>query len=230
MLGTIVNTVAIAAGTLAGLALRKGLPDRYHRIIMQAVGLAVVVIGLKGALKSDDLLVVIISLVIGTLAGEWLDIEALLDRLGQALETSLGKKGGNLSKGFVTASLIFCVGAMAIVGSLESGLNNNNQTLFAKSVLDGVTSVVLASSLGFGVFFSAVSVLVYQGLITLAAGFLKPVLTPNVIVQMSSVGGILIMAIGLNLLDLTRIKIGNMLPAIFMPLFYLCLQRLWAII
>jgi uncharacterized membrane protein YqgA involved in biofilm formation len=193
---------------------------------MQALGLAVIVIGIKGALKSDDLLVVIISLVVGTIGGEWIDIEARLEGVGQRLEARLGGRAGNVSKAFVTASLIYCVGAMAIVGALESGLNNDHQTLFAKSVLDGVASIVLASTLGIGVLFSAGSVFVYQGAITVGAGFIKPLLTPVVVSQMSSVGGILIMAIGMNLLGLARIKIGNMLPAIALPLLYLFVQRL----
>lgn len=226
MWGTYVNTVAIVVGSCLGLMLRKGIPDRYNRTIIDALGLAVVIIGIRGALKSDALLIIIASLVLGSLIGEGIDIEGRLDAAGRWLERRLDKSGQGLSKGFVTASLIYCVGAMAIVGSLESGLAGNHQTLYAKSILDGIASVVLASTLGVGVLFSSISVLLYQGAITMGATFLKPLLTPPVVAQMSSVGGILITAIGINLLNLKKIKIGNMLPAIFFPLLFFAFQLL----
>jgi len=153
-------------------------------------------------------------------------IEDRLVSLGNMLEAKFSNSGGSFSQGFVSASLLFCVGAMAIVGSLESGLTGNHQILFAKSVLDGVASVVLASSLGMGVAFSAASVLVYQGLITLAASSLQPFLSDAVIKEMSAVGGLLIVAIGFNMLDLPRLKVGNMLPAIFIPFIYFAILPL----
>ena len=157
--------------------------------------------------------------------GEFLKIEDYLEKLGKWLESKLSSKGDGFSKGFVTASLLFCVGSMAIVGSLESGLSGNHQTLFAKSVLDGVSAMVFASSLGVGVMFSAVSVLMYQGIITLSAGLIKPFLMPEVIAQMSAVGGLLIAAIAFNILEIRKIRVGNMLPAIFIPLIYFILSR-----
>jgi uncharacterized membrane protein YqgA involved in biofilm formation len=135
-----------------------------------------------------------------------------------------------VSQGFVTARLVFCVGAMAIVGALESGLTGNHQTLFAKSLLDGVTSIIFASTLGIGVMFSSVAVFVYQGAITLTASYLKPYLTPAVVSQMSAVGGLLIVAIGLKILDIKKLRIGNMLPGIFLPLVYDVLRSLWRLI
>lgn len=220
MLGTFTNTLAIICGSIAGIVLRKGIPERYRESVMHAIGLAVLLIGINGALKSDDLLLVILSLVAGTLMGEGLQLERRLEQMGMFLETRFKHSEGSATKGFVTASILFCVGAMAIVGSLESGLSGNHQTLYAKSVLDGTTSIVLASALGVGVLFSAIPVLLYQGAITLSASLLKPFLVPAVVLQMSSVGGLLIVAIGLNLLKIVKIRIGNMLPAIFIPLVY----------
>lgn len=220
MFGTFVNTLAIIAGSLAGLVVKGGIPKTYMDTVMQAIGLAVILIGLKGALGAEDLLLVIFSLAIGGVAGEFLRIEERLEQLGLWLERKLSRVGGDIAKGFVTASLLFCVGSMAIVGSLESGLTGNHQTLFAKSVLDGVSSIVFASTFGFGVMLSAGAVFLYQGLITVTASLIKPFLIPPVIAQMSAVGGLLIMAIGFNILEFKRIKVGNMLPAILIPLIY----------
>ncbi len=225
MFGTIVNTLAILAGSLAGLVLRGGLPEAYRKTVIQAIGLAVVLIGLRGALGCDDLLLVIFSLAIGAAIGTAMRIEARLEALGRWIERRLGGGNDGLARGFVTASLVFCVGSMAIVGSLESGLTGNHQTLLAKSVLDGISSIVFASTFGVGVLFSAVPVFVYQGLITVSASLVKPLLVPAVVAQMSAVGGLLIVAIGLNLLEVGRLRVGNMLPAIFIPLVYFLLRR-----
>ncbi len=226
MFGTVVNTLAIIAGSLAGLVVKGGIPKAYMDTVMQAIGLAVILIGLKGALGGQDLLLVIFSLAIGGVAGEFLRIEERLEHLGLWLERKLSRAGGDIAKGFVTASLLFCVGSMAIVGSLESGLTGNHQTLFAKSVLDGVSSIVFASTFGFGVMLSAGAVFLYQGLITVTASFIKPFLIPSVVAQMSAVGGLLIMAIGFNILEFKRIKVGNMLPAILIPLIYYMISLL----
>lgn len=217
MMGTVVNTLSIISGSLIGLLFRGSIPDNYSQTIMHAIGIAVVMIGLKTALGTDAILVVIFSLAIGSFLGELLCIEERLDRLGNWLGRKYSKDGQSVSKGFVNASLLFCVGAMAIVGSLESGISGNHHTLFAKSVIDGITSVLFASTLGIGVLFSAVSVLLYQGLITIAASSIKEFLLPEVVSQMSAVGGLLIMAIGIGLLEIKKFKIGNMLPAIFIP-------------
>jgi uncharacterized membrane protein YqgA involved in biofilm formation len=223
MLGTIVNGLAIIVGSLIGLGLHRGIAEHYQQTILQGVALAVILIGWKSALAADNLLVVILSMVAGGILGEWLAIEKRLEWLGQWLEARVAARTGStssLARGFVTASLVFCVGSMAIVGSLESGLSGNHQTLFAKSILDGVISVVFASAMGLGVLFSSVAVFFYQGLITLAAGWLKPLLAAATVAQMTSVGGLLIVAIGLNLLGMVKIRVGNLLPAIFLPLAY----------
>jgi len=226
LLGTIVNAVAIIVGSLLGLLFRGGIPKKFTVTMMQAISLAVMLIGFKMALKTDAILLVIFSLVIGSLMGEFINIESRLERLGKRLETRFSKPGSGIAKGFVVASLVFCVGSMAIVGALESGLSGNHQTLFAKSALDGLFSIIFASSFGIGVLFSSVSVFIYQGMITLTSSLMKPFLIPAVINQMSGVGGILIMAIGINLLEIQKIKVGNMLPAIFIPLLYYMLKQL----
>jgi uncharacterized membrane protein YqgA involved in biofilm formation len=226
LLGTIVNTVAIIAGSLLGLLFRGGIPKKFTVTMMQAISLAVMLIGFKMALKSDAILLIIFSLVIGSLIGEFINIESRLERLGKRLETRFSKPGSGVAKGFVVASLVFCVGSMAIVGALESGLTGNHQTLFAKSALDGLFSIIFASSFGIGVLFSSASVFIYQGMITLTSSLMKPFLITAVINQMSAVGGILIMAIGINLLEIQKIKVGNMLPAIFIPLVYFMIKQL----
>ncbi|QZY54242.1 DUF554 domain-containing protein [Crassaminicella profunda] len=220
MLGTIVNALAIIGGSLVGLFFRGGIPEKYNETIIKANGLSVLLIGVMGAIKTQNVLLVIFSMVIGSILGEFLRIEDNLDRLGAYIGNKMGDQEGGIAKGFVTASLLFCVGSMAIVGSLQSGLSNNHQTLFAKSVLDGITSVVFASTLGVGVIFSSIAVFIYQGIITLAASSMKVFLTESVIGEMSSVGGLLIMALGFNMLEFKRIKVGNMLPAMFIPLIY----------
>ena len=226
MLGTIVNTLAIIVGSLLGIVFRGGIPKKYQVTIMQAISLAVILIGLKMAFKTDAVLLVIFSLVIGSILGEFLKIEDRLENLGKQLETKFSKAGNGIAKGFVVASLVFCVGSMAIVGSMESGLTGNHQTLFAKSALDGLSSIIFSSIFGIGVLFSSISVFVYQGFITITASIMKPFLIPPVINQMSGIGGLLIMAIGFNLLEIKKINVGNMLPAIFVPLIYFMLKQL----
>jgi len=230
LIGTIVNAIAIIAGSLLGLVFGGRIPKKYNVTVMQAISLAVILIGLKMAFKSDEILLVIFSLVIGSLIGEFIRIEDRLENLGKFFEKRFSRAGDGIAKGFVVTSLVFCVGSMAIVGSIESGLTGNHQTLFAKSALDGLSSIIFASTLGIGVLFSSVSVFVYQGLITMTASLMKPFLIDAVINQMSAVGGLLIMAIGFNLLKIQKIKVGNMLPAIFIPLIYYMLKHLIALI
>jgi uncharacterized membrane protein YqgA involved in biofilm formation len=227
LLGTIVNTLAIIAGSLLGLLFRGGIPEKYSRTVMHAIGLAVVLIGIKTAIQTDAILVVIVSLAIGSIVGELLRIEDRLEHVGNWIGRRLAGHGQGVAQGFVSASLLYCVGAMAIVGSMESGLTGNHQILYAKSMLDGISSVLFASTLGIGVLFSAGSVLLYQGVITLGAASLKQFLVPEIVSQMSAVGGLLIVAIGLGLLEIRKVKVGNMLPAIFLPLAYQVLKHFW---
>lgn len=227
MLGTIVNALAIMAGAAAGVMFRGGIPDKYNKTVMHAISLAVLVIGIKGALQSDALLVLIFSLALGSLLGEMMKIEDGLKLIGKALERRFSHGDSGFYQGFIASTLIFCVGSMAIVGSLESGLTGNHQTLFAKSALDGITSIIMGSSFGIGVIFSAVPVFIYQGAITMTAVLVRPFLLPEVVSQMSSVGGVLIMAIGINLLGIAKIRIGSMLPAIFLPIAWYMIKLVW---
>lgn len=220
MLGTFVNVVAIIIGGLAGTFLKSGLSPRISDTVMKGLALSVLLVGILNALKVNNLLLVILSLVIGAIVGEGLDIDQKLKDVGDWIAAKLKGRGGRISDGFVTGSLLYCVGAMAIVGSLESGLSGNHQTLYAKSILDGVSSVIFASTLGIGVVFSAVTVLVYQGAITLAAASLQPLLSEAVKADMTSIGGLLIIGISLNMLGSHQLKVANLLPGIFIPVFY----------
>lgn len=226
MLGTIINAISILVGGLIGSLFKNKISTAYNETIMKALGLSVILIGLKGALQVNDILLLIISLTIGTLIGEMLKIEKGMEKIGTWLESKFAKQGG-LANGFVTASLVYCVGAMAIMGALESGLSNKHDILKAKSLIDGISAVVFASSLGIGVCFSAISVFIYQGTITLTAAFMKPFLVASVVNEMSAIGGLLIVAIGANMLEIKRIRVGNMLPAIFIPLIYYILRSIF---
>lgn len=236
-LGTIVNVAAIVAGSTVGMLLKGGLPKRYQDTVMSALGLCTMFIGISGALtglltvqegvlETQETMMMIASMISGALIGEFLDIERRLEAFGEwcrRLVARANLKGGgmeNFVEAFVTSSLVVCVGAMAIVGALEDGLNHNYSILFAKAVMDGVLSVVFAASMGIGVFFSAVPILVYQGGISLLAGLVRPYLTESVIGRMSFVGSVLIFALGINLIFGKKIKIGNLLPAMFMPLLW----------
>jgi uncharacterized membrane protein YqgA involved in biofilm formation len=230
MLGTFVNTVAIIAGSLVGLTFGRFVPKKNIETLIHAASLAVILIGLKMAWKTDAFIIVICSLAFGSIMGELIGIEDRMNRLGKWLEEKFSESGGDISKGFVTTSLLYCVGSMAIVGSLESGLTGNHDTLFAKSVLDGLGSIIFSASLGVGVLFSAVSVFLYQGFITVSASFVKQFLTTEVIAQMSAVGGLLIVAMGFNMLEMVKIKVGNILPAIFFPLVYFILKQVFALL
>jgi len=219
MLGTIVNSLSILVGGILGSFFKNKISNTYNETIMKALGLCVIIIGLKGALQVNNILLLIISITLGTLIGEIIKIEKGIENVGAWLESKVSSQNG-LANGFVTASLVFCVGAMSIMGSLESGLSKNYSILYAKSLLDGIFAIIFSSSLGIGVCFSAITVFIYQGIITLTASLMKQFLIVSVVNDMSAVGGLLIVAIGANMLDIKRIKVGNMLPAIFVPLLY----------
>ena len=227
MLGTVVNVCAILLGCALGLLLRKGLPQRLRDTVVQGLGLCVILIGLSGAIGTSDTMCVIISVVLGGLLGAAVNIEKRLENLGNLAQRKLTRGGDGFARGFVTASLVYCVGAMAIMGALDSGLKGDHATLIAKSALDGISAIIFASTLGPGVALSAVAVLIYQGSITLMAGWLKPLLTDAIITEMSAVGGLLIVGIGLNMLFDKHIAVGNLLPAIFVPMAYFPLLSLF---
>lgn len=220
MLGTVVNTFAIIIGGLLGLMFGQTLPDRIKKTVIQGIGLAVLMIGVTMAIQTKNSLVIIASVVIGGIIGELVDIEKRLQQFGQYLERRLSKngQGAEFTKAFVTASLIYCVGAMAIMGALESGLTGNNTILYAKSMLDGITALVFASSMGIGVLASAIPVFVYQGVLTIMAGLLQGVLSTEIITEMGATGGLLIVGIGLNILEIKEVKVGNLLPGLFIAI------------
>lgn len=220
MLGTLVNFSSIIVGSIIGILFKNGIPEKISNTIMQGLSLCIILIGISGAIKGSNTLLIIISMVIGGLIGELIDLDNLLQKLGDKIEEKFKGKGIKISEGFVTASLLFCVGSMAIVGSLQSGLEGNHTILFAKSMLDGIASIIFASSLGVGVMLSSFSVLIYQGAITLAASSLKALLIQSVITEMTAVGSLLIIGLGFNTLNITKIKVANLLPAIFIPIIY----------
>lgn len=229
MLGTFVNFLAILIGGSLGSILRGGIKDNYKDIVMQAIPLAVIFIGISGALKGllspgAEPLLFIISLVIGGLIGEAMGIEKGLENFGELIQKRFIKGESAFAEGFVSASLIFCVGSMAILGSLDSGIRNNHDILYVKSMLDGTFSLMYAATLGIGVAFSAIPVLVYQGSITIMAKYIAPYLSADMIREISIVGGILIFCIGINMLDIVKIKIGNLLPAMIIPVIYYLLK------
>lgn len=225
--GTLVNAAAIIAGSAVGLVFKGGIPEKVNDTLIKGLGLCVIFIGISGALKGNDMLVLIVSIALGGIIGELIDIDSRLKEFGDNLEKKLKGKGGRVSEAFVTSSLLFCVGAMAIVGALESGLTGNHEKLFTKSMLDGISSIIFASSLGVGVIFSAAAVFVYQGIITLGASALKGVLVTSVINDMTAVGSILIIGIGLNMLGSSKVKTANFLPAIFLPILYYLIMNIF---
>ena len=233
-MGTLVNSILVLIGSTIGILIKGGLKEKYQVTTMNALGLAVMFIGISGALQglllvegnqltSTNVMLMIISLALGAFIGEGIDIEARLDRLGEWIKKTLkvkDDKGNSFVEGFVNSSLLFCVGAMAIVGSLQDGLAGDPSILIAKGVIDGVVAIFFASTLGIGVFFSVISLLLYQGGITLGATFIEPLLSEQLISNISFIGSILIMGLGINMIFGKNIKVGNLLPAVLVPVIY----------
>ena len=221
LLGTLINALLIVVGTIIGRLL-KNIPENMKQTVMYAIGLAVTVIGLQMGFESGQFLIVIISLVVGAVIGEWVDLDHQLNRFGHWLESKVGKnkKGENISiaQGFVSATLIFVIGSMAVIGSLDSGLRNDHDLLIVKGLIDGFTSIILATTLGIGVLLSAVPVILYQGTIALFATQISRVIPQDALAlyiqEMTATGGIMIVAIGLNMIGLTKIRVANLLPGI----------------
>ncbi len=224
MFGVFVNTAAVVIGSLIGLLFRRGIPEKLAKAAMTGNGLCTLYIGISGSLKGHSAITAILSVVSGAVLGTALGIDHGIERLGQRVQQRFSSRSGTKSiapaEGFVTASLLFCVGSMTIVGSLNAGLSGDYEMLYTKSVLDFLSSIMLSVSLGAGVLFSSVFVFVFQGAIVLSAQLLKPLLTTVAIAEMSCAGSILIIALGLNLLGITKIKVADCLPAIALaPLF-----------
>lgn len=214
MKGTIVNTISIIIGGSLGMMLGAKLKKRFKETVMQGLSLSVLLIGIQMALSTNNPTYIIFSLLIGGLIGEAINIEDKLESIGKWFERRLGNRG-RVAEGFVQCSLIYCVGAMAIMGAIQDGLQHDPSTLYAKALLDGFSGIVFASTLGIGVILSAIPVFLYQGAITLLASQVKVFLTDPIITEMTATGGLLILAIALNMLNITKIKVGNLLPAIF---------------
>jgi uncharacterized membrane protein YqgA involved in biofilm formation len=223
LIGTFANTGAILAGSLIGISAGKYLPERIKTIIMQALGLSVVLIGMKMALSGREPIVAIGCVLLGAITGELIRIEQGIEYLGEWLKTRARSNSSSFVQGFVSASILYLTGAMMIVGSIQDGTTGDANTLYIKSLLDGVASIALSSTLGIGVAFSAISVFLVQGSITLLASKLLFMQNSAVLDAVTASGGLLIVGIGTNLLDVTKIRIGNMLPAIFYAI-------LWAVL
>ncbi|MGD7053661.1 DUF554 domain-containing protein [Sutcliffiella horikoshii] len=218
LLGTIVNGICIVLGTFIGKIFTR-IPENTKETVMKIIGLAVFLLGAQMGFNSNEFLIVIISLVVGAVLGEWINLDRKLNNVGNWLESKMGsKQQGSVSKGFVTATLIFVIGAMSVVGSLDSGLRGDHQVLYTKSIIDGFTSIVLTTTLGIGVLFSAIPVMIYQGSIALFATqidrFVPSDLLELLIFEITATGGVMIMAIGMNIIGVTAIRVANLLPGI----------------
>ena len=223
-LGTLANAAAIIVGSLIGLLIKNGISERYEKMVFTSVGVAVMFIGIVDVVKNaGNSMMLVLSLIIGGLIGEALRLEEWMEGLGEKLKKRVIKEGDTESapkfvEGFVSASILFVVGAMAIIGSINDGMNHDPSVLYTKSILDGITSVILASSMGIGVAFSALPILIYQGIITILASLVAPLFTETLLANISYVGSTVIFCIGFNILFPKKIKTANLFPALFMPI------------
>ena len=233
MLSVFVNTLTVLAGSLIGILFRNHIKESLRESIMKALGLCTILIGVMSAIETKELLCLIICMVLGTLIGELLRIDDGIEHAGDTIKSKLFKgKAGNaglesFTDGFVSASILFCIGSMTIVGSLEAGIRHNYSIIFAKSMMDFVSSMAFGAAMGFGVTCSAAFVFVFQGALVLLASWVGPALSDAVVTEMSAVGGVILIGMGLNLAGCTqeRIRVANMLPAIFLPILYLALFK-----
>ena len=218
--GAVVNFFLVILGTLIGLLFKKGIPEKLQNALMTGMAFCVLYIGITGLFEQGaNILVMIVCFAVGAVIGELIDLDKQVNRLGKKIENRFSKNSNSkIAEGFVTATLLFCVGAMTIVGSIDSGISGDNSTLYSKSVIDCVAAAVLTSSMGIGVIFAAFSALIIEGTITLLANFISPILTDYIIAQMSVIGSLLIIALSLNMLGITKIKVMNFVPAIILPL------------
>ncbi len=232
MIGVIVNTATVILGSIIGLLFNKGIPERITRAVMVGIGLCTLYIGISGVIECKSTLVLIISIVLGAILGTLLKLDDGINKLGDLISKKCksSKSGAKISEGFVTACLMFCIGAMTITGSIESGLSGNNEIIFTKSLLDFISSMMISVSLGIGVLFSAVFVFAFQGGLVLLAQLLSEFLTDSaMITAITSAGSLLILALGLNILGITKIKVADYLPSIvFAPFIYALMKIITA--
>lgn len=230
MIAVFINACVVVLGSLFGILLRNRLKLEHTKTLIACMGICTIVIGISGSIKTSSILIVILCLVIGTILGELIKIEAHMDKTGDWLKAKVSKKdGGQFTEGFVAASLLFCVGSMSILGSFDAGLRGDYNIIFTKTIMDGIMAIALAATMGIGVAFSALTILIYQGIFTLLAGVIEPFLSAQMIKEMNAVGGILLIATGMNILNLTkdRIKVGNMLPALIFPIVWFSISNLF---
>ena len=214
MLGTIINTAAVIAGGSLGLLLKKNMPERITKIYFQAIGLFTLAIGISMVWNIDHILIVVASLVVGSILGEWIDIEAGAEKLSECLKRKFRIGNERFSEGLITSFLLFCMGSMTILGAIKEGLEGNSDLLLTKSLMDGFSALLLASALGIGVIFSAVPLFLFQGGVTLLAMWASRFFTPEIVSGITAVGGIMLIGLGINLLDIKKLRIMNMLPAL----------------
>ena len=214
MFGFIVNTLTVLAGGTLGVLAGGKLADKYKSIVLNALGLITILIGIRMALKTNEVMIVVASMVVGGLIGQWLHIEEGLERIGEYLKERVRSEGKDFVLGFVTASLLFCVGPMTVVGSFEDGLYGKGELIYIKSIMDAFAGMALAAALGPGVIFSAIFVFIFQGALTLLARYFQNLLSEPVVTEMSATGGVILLGIAINLLGLSKIKVGNFLPAL----------------
>ncbi len=214
MIGTIVNILAVIAGGVIGLLIRSKLPDRFIKIVFQVMGLFTIFLGIWMALKTSNFLLLVGSLVLGAVCGELIDIDKYLKRFSDWLRAKTKIKEGKFSEGLVTAFLLYCMGSMTILGAIEEGVNNDPNLLLVKSLMDGISSIALASALGIGVIFSVIPMLLYQGGLTVFASSVSVFFTDPIVNDLSATGGILLIGLGINILEIKQIKVINMIPAL----------------
>jgi uncharacterized membrane protein YqgA involved in biofilm formation len=221
MIGTIVNVVTVLVGSLIGLLFHSKVPKRFIDIAFTGIGLFTIVLGIGMALKSEQELFLVFSIIIGSIIGEFLDLDKRLTNMSEHIKKKMKSNNDNFSDGLITAFLLFCMGSMTILGAIEEGVNGNATLLLTKSTMDGFAAMALSSTLGIGVMFSAIPLFLYQGGLTLLAGQLQAYLTPTMIVEISAVGGLMLIGLGLNILELKKIKVANMLPSLIVIILFM---------
>ena len=218
--GTIFNSLAVLIGSLLGLSVGKFIPERFQNTIFNCIGLFTIYVGINMTLSTKNSIAVLLALVLGTLTGEFLGLEEKLNNLGDTIKSKIKTSNAKFTEGFVTSSLLFCVGAMAIIGAFEDGLRNNPEILITKGIMDGTVSIVFAGSFGIGVLFSIVPMFIYQGALTLIGIWAEPFITSEMYANISGLGGLMIFGIGMNLLKITKLKLCDMLPGLIYVIFF----------
>lgn len=226
-IGTFANVIAVIIGSLIGLLLHKRFPEKIKLIVFQAIGLGTIIIGIQMALKVESLLILIFSLLIGGIIGQAIDLEKRFEKFGNFLKTNIKSNNEYFVEGLITAFLIFCIGSMTIIGAIDEGTRHDHSLLFTKSILDGFTSIALASTYGIGVLFSIIPLLIYQGGITLLAMQFQNFFSEILINQLTAIGGVLILGIGINLLEVKKIKITNLLPALVTVIIFTVISNIF---